>query len=646
MKTDKCHRSTRTAKKAPPKKKSGPKKSVSCRVSKHKKPSSTKPSESSSLPTDDYRHLSDEELTKADENRIAERRKVLQDSLAGIALVFRFGNPSELPTTRHERKTYDKAARQDRKKRCYNDENKTKEFFHKCGVSLVENVCSADLEDRLINRTVDIVIEKRDIKISRRSGEQPFHFPHCVDNRELYLVSTSSCKRMIRQKGRPFADDDDGARFAWAVDGEDIYKEGTDAKIEKESIAQMAGGTLMPNVKGNTNHSQNLDNPDNQPFLELLEILKCRFARILNKDNHRMMCLQLILAEDGRQMGERGFHQDMWATTGACIIGATILNDRKLEMCHNGRPRVSVLYHLPRRSAYSLSGAARYGTLWKGLNSEFFHCLHAFRGKAEGKAEGKTVGEEETVSVSTWETAADALETSQVSCSDTDTFDGIHTASVPHQSKNEKLEQLRGERDAALAEVARLKRVIEDMSPAPSVQNGFAIFRQLLGHTATKLTLGYFSELIEKTGRLPLPKEGKQGLASTALTKSSHQGKSIASLLMSKLKRNGHVQASTQAVKVCVETTSNQPASRVQPNSFQVISKGVVKDNVMSESPGTKAYTQSLPRARSFDFTHCGMADSDGPGQPRTIGRSGEVRKSTREPQPKKHFGIEKYDYA
>ena len=617
MKTDKCHGSTRTAEKAQPKKKSEPKKSVSCRVAKHKKPSSTTiQSESSSHPSNDSRHLSDEECTKTNQIIIAERRKVLHDSLAGIALVFRFGNPSELPTTRHERKTYDKAAKQDRKKISYSDENKAKEFFQKCGVSVVENVCSADLEERLINRTVDIVIEKRDNKISRRSGEQPFHFPHCVDNRELYLVSTSSCKRMIRQRGRPFADDDDGARFAWAVDGEDIYKEGTDAKIERESLAQMAGGTLMPNVKGNTKHSQNLDNPDNQPFLELLEILKHRFARILNKDNHRMMCLQLILAEDGRQMGERGFHQDMWATTGACIIGATILNDRKLEMCHNGRPRVSALYHLPRRSAYSLSGAARYGTLWKGLNSEFFHCLHAFRAK-----------EEEPMSVSSGEEAADILETSRVSCSDTDTSDGSHVASITHQSKDEKLEQLRDERNAALAEVARLKRVIEGMTPAPSVQNSFSMFRQLLGRTATEVTFGYFSELVEKTEKLPILKEGKQGLASKALRKSSHQGKGIASLLMSKLKRNGHAQAKTQTVNHCVETATTRPTSRVQPNSFHVISKGVVRDHVMSEFTGTRAATQSLPIARSSEFTDCAMADSDGLGQPRTIGRRGEVRK-------------------
>lgn len=172
--------------------------------------------------------------------------------------------------------------------------------------------------------------------------------------------------------------------------GHDIFVENSNTKISAESLSMQSGGARMPDATNKT-HSQNLNNPANKPFVELLQILTERFHSFLtndnendsamfgyNEDTHMMMCLQLILAEAGEGEGERGFHQDMWATTGAAIIGVSLLNSRAVTMQHCGSRNTEATFPLPRHSAYVLSGAARYGTLWNGLTKEFKHHVHPF----------------------------------------------------------------------------------------------------------------------------------------------------------------------------------------------------------------------------------------------------------------------------
>jgi len=333
-----------------------------------------------------------------------ERQQVL-DSLMGIVLVYRFGNPSHEPWSEHEKKTWNEAHMQECQRVRFNP-SEAKSFFERCGVSVAENVCPASLEERLVNRTIDIILEKRRERILRSSKEQLFCEPRNVDNRELYMVSTRSCSRMKEQGGKPFANEREGTRVAWAVDGHDIKKRGSNSTIDRSSLTLTSGGACMPNAT-DKNHSQNLDNPANQPFMEMLQVLLDHFGHFLANENeddtqmfgyhdekHEMMCLQLILAEAGKGEGQRGFHQDMWATTGAAIIGTTLLNSRAMTMHHMN---TRATFSLPRRSAYVLSGAARYGTLWSGLKGEFRHCLHPFTKQTVSREAGdaSTCSEEE-----------------------------------------------------------------------------------------------------------------------------------------------------------------------------------------------------------------------------------------------------------
>ena len=314
---------------------------------------------------------------------MSSRQEVL-DGLLGIALVFRFGNPSHVPWSEHEVKTCQEAETQEQTRARLSSPSEARGYFERCGASVMENVCSANLEQRLVDRTVDLVLEKcsggRNL---RSSKEQPFCVP--AGNRELYLVSTRSCQRMKEQRGNPFSAEDATGRLAWAVEGQPIKNK------NKNGCIHESGGTCMPDVGTGGNHSQNLDNPANQPFADLLDILIDRFGDYLSykndddaqmfgydDDKHMMMCLQLILAEKDRKKGERGSHQDKWSTTGAAIIGVTLLNDRAMTLSHC---KTETIFPLPRCSAYVLSGAARYGTLWGGL-SAFNHHIHPFREEA------------------------------------------------------------------------------------------------------------------------------------------------------------------------------------------------------------------------------------------------------------------------
>lgn len=316
---------------------------------------------------------------------MAEREKV-RESLLGIALVYRFGNPSNKPWSEHERNTCTVAKKQEEEKIRFHHASEARDFFERCGVSVKNDVCPSKLEERLIERTIDIILEKQK-RILRGSKEQLFFHPGGVNNKEIYLVSTQSCKRMIQQAGKPFAEESGGTRVAWAVDGKDIFKKGTSVKIDQSSLAHTSGGSCMPDAM-DIGHSQNIDNPANAPFMELLHLLEDRFRPFLvnnnaddskmfhyNDESHIMMCLQLILGEAGKGKGERGYHQDMWATTGAAIIGVSLINGRAMTMKHCG---VTSTFSLPRRSAYIMSGAARYGSLWRELDGEFHHRLHPF----------------------------------------------------------------------------------------------------------------------------------------------------------------------------------------------------------------------------------------------------------------------------
>lgn len=311
----------------------------------------------------------------------------MRENLVGIALVFRFGNPSQKAWSEHEKKTLEEAQKQEEQKVRFGP-NEARGYFQRCGVSVMENVCPPSLEERIVNRVVEIILQKQSRKRALRSSkEQPFYEPPGVGkkNREIYLVTTRSCKRMKEQEGKPF---DDSGKVAWAVEGQDIKERGSESLRPTSSLESASGGICMPDAEDAT-HSQNLDNPANRPFLDMLDILTNRFGPFLSNENeddaqmfgyddneHTMMCLQLILAEKNAAKGERGSHQDMWATTGAAIIGVSLLNDRAMDLCHGSLSNAT--FSLPRRSAYVLSGAARYGTSWRELRGAFKHELKPF----------------------------------------------------------------------------------------------------------------------------------------------------------------------------------------------------------------------------------------------------------------------------
>jgi len=314
-------------------------------------------------------------------------------SLKGVAIVFRCGNPSNEPCSRWERKTFETASkREDLRSELTGDAAKW--FFRKTGVSLTDNVCPPELEERLLVRIVEMIKMREERgKTLRRRGEQPFGMPNCCANREMYLVSEASHARIKKQQGAPFNGIGARSRAAWVMEGQKIVPPGTEVGFHSSSQGFASNGTLMPDISNSPNHSQNLDNPDNKPFRDMWKILQNEFAPLLRNKNkndtdgfgyddtlQHLMAVQIILAEKGNGAagGMRSYHQDGWASTGAAFMGVTLLNNRAFTMRHEGTPKVEVTYPLARRSAYICSGAARYGTLWKDLNLKFEHRVEAF----------------------------------------------------------------------------------------------------------------------------------------------------------------------------------------------------------------------------------------------------------------------------
>lgn len=338
-------------------------------------------------------------------------RQEIANKLAGIALVYRFGNPSHQPWSEHEKRTLAKAQEMEAPGVSFNLPGKAELFFKKCGLSVKENVCPEDIEKRIFERVVELLAERSQKRLLRSSGEQQFFKPRGVENRELYLVSTASCHRMKNQRGEPFADETGGTKIAWAVEGNIIRERVSNTPISSSLLAHASGGICMPDVTGNRLHSQNLDNPANQPFLDLLEHVLLHFSDYLSHDNdddrrmfgyedqkYMLMCLQIVVAENGAGMGRRGPHQDQWATTGAAIVGVSLLNRRAITMSHCTQARTKATFPLPRRSAYVLSGAVRYGSLWTDLMCEFRHGLESFGScRQESNNRGKAMSFPEKV---------------------------------------------------------------------------------------------------------------------------------------------------------------------------------------------------------------------------------------------------------
>jgi hypothetical protein len=323
-------------------------------------------------------------------NNVADaRRQHLKENIAGVPLVYRLGNPSLRPWSQHEKSTLDEAIKfqgsKSQKSSFAKDEPKA--FFDSCGFRIKCSIFPPSLEEQVIDRTVDLIIETEERGSTRSSNVQQFCEPCGVGNRELYLVSSASCEQIKMQNGSPFMDGKGGSKVAWALKGQRIQKFGTDELISPSSLAITTGSALLPDVKEDTSHPQNLDNPKSKPFLDVFNILKEEFSAFLSNENEDdvygrhdkkfpLMCLQLIIGEAGRgrEGGRRGPHEDKWATTGAAVIGASVCNPRQIKMKHGF---INATYDLPRGSAYILSGAARYGTIW-GLTTPLEHALEAF----------------------------------------------------------------------------------------------------------------------------------------------------------------------------------------------------------------------------------------------------------------------------
>ena len=372
-------------------------------------------------------------------------RDEIRSSLAGAALVFRFGKPSTKPVSLYEKETLVAALQNEDdndNNTIHNDDqddeeegdnnattlNNSKSYFESIGVHLKEEIIDEKLEEEVIERIIDILLEQRNSRSVRNRGRlsltsstasssaatavstailqsQPFTCPDAVANRELYFVTTKSCKRMKQAMGRPF-EPLNKSHFAFYVQNMDIAREGVgvdgdtsaNALLTRSSAICRSGNGILPDVEGSVdddgipNHTQNLNNPRNHAFMEVLRSVQETFGKKIlwtgnenkdgKKENHRFKCLQLILAERDRHrhyaVGERGLHQDKWSTAGAAIIGVTIgPGKRQLTMQHRS---LQATYDLKCRSAYIISGAARYGTLWKkrGLKSPIKHGLSRF----------------------------------------------------------------------------------------------------------------------------------------------------------------------------------------------------------------------------------------------------------------------------
>ena len=321
------------------------------------------------------------------------RREQLKESIIGVPLVYRLGNPSLKPWSDHEKATLDVAMelQESRPQTSFNtDESMT--FFDDCGFRMKRGIIPPFLEEQVFERTIDLILETEVRGSTRSSNVQQFCEPCGVDNRELYLVTTSSCRQIKMQNGSPFMDGDGGSKVAWAVKGQRIKKLGTEDLISPSSLAMTTGSALLPDVNDDLSHPQNLDNPANKPFLDVFDILREHFSGCLSNENEDdvygyhdgefpLMCIQLIIGERGKGGGERGPHEDKWATTGAAVIGASVRNPRQIKMKHGS---ISATYDLPRGSAYILSGVVRYGTIW-GLTTPLEHALEPFRPNSSGE---------------------------------------------------------------------------------------------------------------------------------------------------------------------------------------------------------------------------------------------------------------------
>lgn len=121
------------------------------------------------------------------------------ESITWVAVVYRLGNPSALAWSKHEKNTLKVALKQEKVKKPLSD-SEAVACFQGCGFKTMLGIIPKSLEDSIFDRTVDLIIEKQEKGSSCMSNVQQFCEPRGVDNREVYLVSTSSCSRIKIKK--------------------------------------------------------------------------------------------------------------------------------------------------------------------------------------------------------------------------------------------------------------------------------------------------------------------------------------------------------------------------------------------------------------------------------------------------------------
>lgn len=320
---------------------------------------------------------------------IRKKREEFDDDLVGVVLVYRFGNPSVKPGTSWEKLTYNTVQNMEP------DDDDTIEYFWKhCGAAVISNICPIELEKRIIQRIIDIRVEDfYQKRRTRNDGIQSFNTTCGIMNKELYFMSLEACERIQKQRGYPKKNNNNHTTsIAWGIDGYTRIPGISDIT----SMELRSGGSLLPDVTKCHRHKQCLNIMENEPLVALQKIIQDKFAFYLRcnpaiSDNipypykcdddddtkHFPMCVQVILGEKStKQYGYRGFHQDMWSTTGSVIVGVTLRNPRSMTLKYHSKFLRS--YELPARSAYVLSGASRFGSIWYPLK-EFKHEMHPFR---------------------------------------------------------------------------------------------------------------------------------------------------------------------------------------------------------------------------------------------------------------------------
>lgn len=248
------------------------------------------------------------------------------------------------------------------------------EYFQEAGFSSRKNVITKELEQALINRIFEIVAYSSTTRMMRRAIEQPVYLPMCVNNREINLVSTESCRMMKELQGKPLLKSFGGAgqKVAWMVDQQNVDG------FEPSSLEIMSNGTRMPDVTSFApdNHYQNLDNVKNRPFIDLEGILRREFGHYLINESGRhlpLMTVQIVIADKSHAKGMRGHHLDPCTNCGSVVIGTTLLHPRSMLAKHLTSPPCEQEISLPRGSSYLMFGAFQFGCMWEGVKRDFHH---------------------------------------------------------------------------------------------------------------------------------------------------------------------------------------------------------------------------------------------------------------------------------